>query len=57
MGKIVNLNIYRKRQKRASDLRRASGNRAKFGRDKAEVSRDRALKARANKELDDHKRE
>ena len=57
MDRIVNLNKFRKQQKRASAQRRAAENRARFGRDKGEISSTRALKARDAKDLDDHRRE
>ncbi len=57
MDKIVNLNKFRKRQKRASAERSAAENRVKFGRDKSEISRTRARTERAAKNLDDHRRE
>ena len=57
MSKIVNLNRFRKQQKRDDTKRRASENRVKFGREKGEISRTRALNERTAKELDDRRRE
>lgn len=53
MGELVNLNKYRKQRERQSAAKRATENRVKFGRDKAERTRLRADKDRDNRSHDD----
>jgi hypothetical protein len=52
MGDIVNLNKYRKRRRRLEATRKASENRAQFGRDKAERATTQAERERQAKTLD-----
>lgn len=57
MAEIVNLRTARKRKARADKETEAAGNRARFGRTKAERERETAEKALAGKRLDAHKRD
>ena len=57
MGDIVNLNKYRKAKQRVSDAREAQINREKFGRNKAQTSRDRLQRRQEEKALDGKKLE
>ena len=57
MAEIVNLNRFRKAQKRATDERQAEANRVKFGRGKAEKQNDRRVTGKRQQELDGKKRE
>ncbi len=54
---VVNLRQARKRKLRAEKERQAAGNRAKFGRSKAEKTRDAAEAERERRVLDQAKRE
>lgn len=53
MGELVNLNKYRKQRERQTVAKRATENRVKFGRDKAERTRLRTDKEREARDLDD----
>ncbi|WPY94818.1 DUF4169 family protein [Limimaricola variabilis] len=55
--KPVNLNQFRKQKARAEKRARADVNAAKFGRSKAEKSRDAAEAEAAAKRLDQHRRD
>ena len=55
--KPVNLNRFRKEKARAEKRARADQNAAKFGRSKAEKTRDKAETDKAATHLDQHKRE
>ena len=57
MAEIVNLNRFRKTQKRAADERQAEANRVKFGRSKTEKQNDRRDTERQQQDLDGKKRE
>lgn len=57
MAEPVNLNRVRKQKARAEKKARADANAAKFGRSKAEKTRDTAAAARAQMHLDGHKRD
>ncbi|NWH08401.1 MAG: DUF4169 family protein [Alphaproteobacteria bacterium] len=57
MSKIINLRRARKAKTRAEGAAKAEENRARFGRTKAERSRDDDEAARAARHLDAHKRE
>jgi len=57
MAEIVNLNRFRKAQKRATDERQAEANRVKFGRSKAEKQNDRRTADKQQQELDSKKRD
>lgn len=57
MAEIINLNKARKAKARATAVDKASANRAKFGRTKAEKARDDAVRARIDKTIDDAKRD
>ena len=57
MAEIVNLRVARKRRIRAAAESAAEGNRARFGRSKAEKQRDSADKQRALSFLDGHRRD
>lgn len=57
MGDIVNLKLERKRKARSEKDERAAQNREKFGRNKSERERTEALKAKAQKDLDGHRRD
>jgi len=56
MAGIVNLNKARKKKARADKAARADENRARFGRTKGERQRQDALKERADRHLDGHRR-
>jgi len=56
MADIVNLNRARKAKVRADKEAQAAQNRIAFGRTKAEKQQAAAEKARADKQIDDHKR-
>jgi hypothetical protein len=56
MADIVNLNRARKAKVRADKEAQAVQNRIAFGRTKAEKQQAAAEKARADKQIDDHKR-
>ncbi|MGR3498247.1 MAG: DUF4169 family protein [Limimaricola soesokkakensis] len=55
--KPVNLNQFRKQKARAEKKARADANAAKFGRSKAEKTRDAAEAEAAAKRLDGHRRD
>ncbi len=55
MSEIVNLRLARKRKARADKEQQAAGNRAKFGRTKAEKQRDAAEAGRDRRHLDQAK--
>lgn len=57
MAEPVNLNRVRKQKARAEKKARADANAAKFGRSKAEKTRDTAAAERAQRHLDGHKRD
>jgi hypothetical protein len=57
MAEIVNLNRFRKAQKRATEEQQAEANRAKFGRSKTEKQNDRHLSDKQRQELDGKKRD
>lgn len=52
MGDVVNFNKARKAKARTDALQSAEANRAKFGRTKAEKTRDRIEKDRADRIVD-----
>ena len=52
MSNVVNLNRFRKKKKRAEDEQRANGNREKFGRTKAEKTREKLENQKTAKDLD-----
>jgi hypothetical protein len=52
MGDIVNLRTVRRRRDRAVDAAAAADNRARHGRTKAEIDRDRLAAAQAERLLD-----
>ena len=56
MADIVNLNRSRKAKARSDKEAQAAQNRIAFGRTKAEKQQAAAEKARADKQIDDHKR-
>lgn len=57
MAKIVNLNKVRKQKARDAAAVQAAGNRARFGRTKAEKERDEAAELEAKRKLDRLRRE
>jgi Domain of unknown function (DUF4169) len=57
MGEVVNLRLKRKAKSRAEAHKKAAGNRAAFGRSKAEKELTTARRDKAKKTLDGHKRE
>ena len=57
MGKPVNLNRFRKEKARAENRARADENAVRFGRTKSEKAKDKTLKDRAVRNLDNHKRD
>ena len=57
MSKIVNLNKARKSRARNAARKQADANAVKFGRTKAEKTRDRAEAEKASRDLDGQKRE
>jgi len=57
MAEIVNLNRFRKAEKRAAEERQAEANRVKFGRSKAEKQRDRHNTGKQQRDLDSKKRD
>jgi hypothetical protein len=57
MAEIVNLNRARKARAKQDAQARASANRARFGRTKADKLRDKAEAERLAKRLDDSQRE
>lgn len=57
MTKIANLNQFRKCKARTDKERAAEENRAKFGRTKAEKTRDKFDEEKLTKHLDEHKRD
>ncbi len=57
MSKIVNLNKARKSRARDAARKQADANAVKFGRTKAEKTRDRAEAEKASRDLDGQKRE
>jgi hypothetical protein len=54
MGDVINLRLHRKRKVRTTRDAKASENRAKFGRTKAEKERELALADLEAKRLDEH---
>ena len=57
MGDIVSLKLHRKRNARATKEDQAAENRARFGRAKDEHTLSEAVKEKAAKDLDAHKRD
>ena len=57
MSKIVNLSKARKSRARDAARKQADANAIKFGRTKAEKSKDRAEADKTTRDLDGHKRE
>ncbi|PKP94010.1 MAG: DUF4169 domain-containing protein [Alphaproteobacteria bacterium HGW-Alphaproteobacteria-16] len=57
MSEVVNLNKARKARAKAAATAKAVENRAKFGRTRAEKARDATERARAERLLDDSKRD
>ena len=57
MGNVLNLKLHRKRKERAAKDDAAAENRAKSGRTKAEKTLTGAVKSKAARDLDSHKRE
>jgi hypothetical protein len=57
MAEIVNLNQFRKKKTRAEKKRQGDANAAKFGRTKAEKTRDKLETDKADSHLDGHKRD
>ena len=57
MVEIVNLNRFRKAQKRLVDERQAEANRVKFGRSKTEKQNDRREAERQQREIDGKRRD
>lgn len=57
MSDIVNLNQFRKKKARQDEKRRADENAVKFGRTKAEKTRDKAEEKRETRRLDGHQLE
>lgn len=57
MAEIVNLKAARKARERDAARLQADANAAKFGRTKAEKARDKAVAAKAARDLDGAKRE
>ena len=57
MAEIINLRRARKAKEREADATKASENRARFGRTKAEKEIDKAQKLRADRLLDGHERD
>ena len=57
MSEIVNFNKFRKDKARADKKARADENAVKFGRTKAEKSRDKIEQTRQDKQHDGHKLE
>jgi len=57
MAEIVNLNRFRKAQKRLTDERQADANRVKFGRSKTEKLNDRRQAEKQRQEIDGKKRD
>ena len=57
MAEIVNLNRFRKEKARADKKAQADENAAKFGRSKAEKTKDRATSELEIFRLDQHKRD
>ena len=57
MAEIISLNKARKAKARADKTVRAQENRVKFGRTKAQRQADAADRARADKRIDDSRRE
>ncbi|MDE2378969.1 DUF4169 family protein [Bradyrhizobium sp.] len=55
MGKVVNLNRFRKRVEREASAKQADANRARFGQTKAERSAEAKRTARAQEKLDQHR--
>ncbi len=57
MAEIVNLNRFRKAQKRLAEDRQADANRVKFGRSKTEKLNDRRAAEKQLQEIDGKKRD
>ena len=57
MADVINLRQARKRKARADAAREAAGNRAKFGRTRAQTERDAAEDAEARRRLDQLRRD
>lgn len=57
MAEIVNLNRFRKAQKRLAEERQAETNRVKFGRSKTEKLNDRRQAEKLQQEIDGKKRD
>lgn len=57
MSHPINLNRVRKDKARAEKRARADGNAAKFGRTKAQKAAEEADRSRAEKHLDQHRRD
>jgi hypothetical protein len=54
MGDVINLRSARKSKARAEKDAKASANRAKFGRPRAEIKKQKTLQERDRKALDAH---
>jgi hypothetical protein len=57
MGDLINLKAARKARERAAKQESAVANRARFGRPKSEKARDRSLAEKAERTLDQHRRD
>lgn len=57
MSDVVNLNRFRKKQKRAAKEKQAQENRTRYGRAKAEKQRTLSEEAAKARHLDAHKRQ
>ena len=57
MADLVNLKAARKARERAAKDEAAAANRARFGRSKGEKARERAEAAKAERTLDQHRRD
>lgn len=57
MAQPVNLNRYRKQKARATDIKRAEQNAARFGRSKAMKELERTKTDKAARDLDGHKKD
>ena len=57
MSNVVNLNKARKNKAHDASRKQADANAVKFGRTKAEKAQERAETAKADRDLDGHKRE
>ncbi len=57
MAEPINLNKFRKHKARAENDQRAQENRIKFGRTKAEKTRDKSEAAKSKQKIDNAKRD